>query len=460
MTYLLHIREQNWDLSYEDSEEDWVHIERERGALPTHTRALAESEHHGMTPQVAHDREEASSMTQQFSSLAVGDTPSRHELLSIVRKHSSFLKNGATTSDKNKESEDELDMRFWREMVDMFFVRGMTSLKAPQDDDLVFFVRHMKVDRLNNHTNSQPYFVRRWASQLEKVIGDSAKEVDWHHSFYLNLIAHTSYTLTVAICRREALQNHQKNTGSLVAPIYQVSKTVYASPSRVNFQTHMSKGFETVPAYPDICFMVDDYDDTFEEVILVEPDHCYCVFLNADGGAAFSPENLEGQASKRISPETYLLGDPQSFSTPKLTLFSGFVGYDMVRSAFEGGRSRIGGLLMIGSSSARSERLIMHGPGGRGEVEVSVSGLPDESAQPVSHASSPWNSKPATKFGTIMRKAAVAASLVAKQAYVASTGVRNDMEALPLRCCLMSLSLPWDVLANDLLFKDYPNEEK
>lgn len=67
----------------------------------------------------------------------------RHELLSIVRKHSSFLKNGATTSNKNKESEDELDMRFWREMVDMFFVRGMTSLKAPQDDDLVFFVRHM-----------------------------------------------------------------------------------------------------------------------------------------------------------------------------------------------------------------------------------------------------------------------------------------------------------------------------
>jgi len=25
--------------------------------------------------------------------------------------------------------------------------------------------------------------------------------VDWRHSFYLNLIAHSSYTATVAICR-------------------------------------------------------------------------------------------------------------------------------------------------------------------------------------------------------------------------------------------------------------------
>eukprot|EP00250_Pteridium_aquilinum_P014828 c22224_g1_i4 orf=274-1638(+) len=453
------------DFSYEDGEEDWVHIERGLSALSTDTRGLAESEHHAMKPhpqKATHDREQNTTMAQQSSPLSVAfsrETPSRHELLSIVRKHSTFLKNSAI-SEKNEGSEDHLDMRFWRELADMFFVRGMISLKAPQDDDLVFFVRHMKADRLDEHTSAQPYFVRRWASQLEKVIGDSAKEVDWHRSFYLNLIAHTSYTLTVAICRREALQNRQRNTSSLFAPIYQVSKTVYASPSRVNFQTDMSKGFETVPAYPDICFMVDDYDDTFEEVILVEPDHCYCVFLNADGGAAFSPEDRKGQASNRISPETYLLGDSQSLETPKLTLFSGFVGYDMVRSAFEGGRLKIGSFLLMGSSSARSERLIMHGPGGRGEVEVSVSGLPDESTQSVAQTSSPWNSKSTTKFGTIMRRAAAAASLAAKQAYVVSTGARTETGALPLRCCLMSLSLPWDVLAHDLLFKDFPNEEK
>ncbi|KAI5058591.1 hypothetical protein GOP47_0026761 [Adiantum capillus-veneris] len=434
---------------HEDAEEDWVHIDREE-----------ENEQHDMTPhsqKAADDWEKATKMRQQTLPLSATfsqETPSRHELLTIVRKHSTFLKNFAV-SDTSKGSENSLDMRFWRELVDMFFVRGMITLKSPQDDDLVFFVCHKS---LKEHISKPPYFVRRWASQLEKVIGDNAKEVDWHRSFYLNLIAHTSYTLTVAICRREALQNRQKDTRTTISPIYQVSKTVYASPSRVNFQTDMSKGFETVPAYPDIYFMVDDYDDTFEEVILVEPDHCYCVFLNADGGAAFSAEDLEAKASRRISPESYLLGDPHTFTTPKLTLFSGFVGYDMVRSAFDGGRSRIGGLLLMGSSSARSERLMMHGPGGRGEVEVSVSGLPDASAQPVS--SSPWNSKSATKIGSMMRKAAVAASLAAKHAYVSSTSARYDMEALPLRCCLMSLSLPWDVLAHDLLFKDLPKNDK
>ncbi|MCO5575867.1 hypothetical protein L7F22_029672 [Adiantum nelumboides] len=448
------------DFPHEDAEEDWVHLDREEGTLFSYAGlSLSESEQHDMSlhsQEAADDREEVTKMKQQtspVSAISFQETPPRHELLTIVRKHSTFLKNFAT-GDTNKGSANSLDMRFWREMVDMFFVRGMINLKSPQDDDLVFFVCH---ESSKEQISKPPYFVRRWASQLEKVIGDNAKEVDWHRSFYLNLIAHTSYTLTVAICRREALQNRQKNTSTSISPVYQVSKTVYASPSRVNFQTDMSKGFETVPAYPDIYFMVDDYDDTFEEVILVEPDHCYCVFLNADGGAAFSAEDLEGKGSRRISPESYLLGNPQSFKTPKLTLFSGFVGYDMVRSAFEGGRSRIGGLLLMGSSSARSERLMMHGPGGRGEVEVSVSGLPDESTQPVS--SSPLDCKSGTKISSMMRKAAMAASLAAKHAYVASTSARYDMEALPLRCCLMSLSLPWDVLAHDLLFKDLPKNE-
>jgi hypothetical protein len=35
--------------------------------------------------------------------------------------------------------------------------------------------------------------------QLEKVINSNTAEVDWERSFYLNLIAHTSYSVTVAI---------------------------------------------------------------------------------------------------------------------------------------------------------------------------------------------------------------------------------------------------------------------
>lgn len=39
-----------------------------------------------------------------------------------------------------------------------------------------------------------------YGSQLDELVGEDL-EVDWRRSFYLNLIAHTSYTITVAICR-------------------------------------------------------------------------------------------------------------------------------------------------------------------------------------------------------------------------------------------------------------------
>lgn len=58
----------------------------------------------------------------------------RGELLNIVRKHSLALGNAS--------SEDaEVDSRFWCELLDLFFVRGLADRKHPQDDDdLVFFV--------------------------------------------------------------------------------------------------------------------------------------------------------------------------------------------------------------------------------------------------------------------------------------------------------------------------------
>lgn len=38
-------------------------------------------------------------------------------------------------------------------------------------------------------------------NQLDELLGESLAEVDWRKSFYLNMVAHTSFTVTVAICR-------------------------------------------------------------------------------------------------------------------------------------------------------------------------------------------------------------------------------------------------------------------
>ncbi|CAM6053358.1 unnamed protein product [Sphagnum tenellum] len=417
------------DEEEEEEEEEWQHVK-----WGTHVKNTAEIPHANL-----------------ISSPNI--TPSRVELLNIVRKHSLQLQHPGT-------EEVEVDPRFWCELLDLFFVRGLADHKIPEgdDDDLVFFVRlHVSAAFSNFNVsswNGQPFFVRRWAPELGKVIGQSIRQVDWQRSFYLNLICHTSFSLTVAICSREGLQSQHTSPNSSLVPIYKVTKRVYASPSRANFQVDFrSKAVETVPAYPDICFVVDDYDNTFEDVVLMEADHCYCVLLNARGGAAFPPDTATENESFQTSHEAKLLGEAQGPNPPKVTLFSGFVNYDMVRNAYEGGQGKRG-LMLPFSSAGKSELLVMRGPGGRGALDVAVSavsGQNDTFNQPVP---SPTNAGAKMGLGTIMRRAAT----VAKQAIAAAAAVQRDDASgpLPLRCCLMSLSLPWDTLAHDLLYKKVP----
>ncbi|KAK5824020.1 uncharacterized protein LOC108484058 isoform X1 [Gossypium arboreum] len=387
--------------------------------------------------------------------LQIGEeTPSRFELLSVVRKHSNLL--GKTTVDEEDATDVEMDGKFWHDIFDLYFVRGKES-RGRQDDDLIFFVRKWKGHSFNESEESvAPYFVRRWAPELDKLVGDSLSVVDWRRSFYLNMIAHTSYSVTVAICSHNVLRNHQVGQDTPLSAIYKVVKTVYASPSRVNFHLDSKKEVETTPAYPDICFAIDDFDSTFDAVVLTETDHCYCVLLNALDGAAFPSE--KGTNDSSSSNKVPLRVDTNSMKTKnsKLTLFSGFVSYQMVRDAYDAGSSGFGSLLSMGHSSGKKDRLYMKGPGGRGEVEVAVSGVVDQSKED-SGPFSPIISKKGFGLGSIVRKAASVASVAAKNAYaVASATSSSDEEMIPLKCCLMSITLPWEHIAYDLLFKGSP----
>lgn len=382
------------------------------------------------------------------------DTPTRSELLSMVKKHSKLL--GRTIVDEEDASDVEMDSKFWHDVMDLYFIRGRES-RGRQDDDLVFFVKKLKLHGhiTNDDTQSDsPYFVRRWAPKLDDLVGKSSADVDWRRSFYLNLIAHSTFSVTVAICSHQVLKNHHSGGDTPLSSIYKVVKTVYASPSRVDFHLDSTKAAETTPAYPDICFAVDDFDSTFDAVVLTDTDHCYCVLLNVDGGAAFPGEKSE-QGSTSGSPSKIVTGSGKKKKT-KITLFSGFVSYQMVRDAYEAGKSGFGSLLSLGNSSNKTDRIYMKGPGGRGEVEVAVSGVTDQSKE-MSSPPSP-GSKSALNFGSIVRRAASVASVAAKHAIAAASSPRggHDEEMLPLKCGLMSVSLPWEHIAHDLLFKGSP----
>ncbi|KAL9238021.1 hypothetical protein vseg_012501 [Gypsophila vaccaria] len=374
-----------------------------------------------------------------------GETPSRRELLSMVKKHSNLL--GKTIVDEQDASDVEMDQRFWHDVLNLYFIQGKES-RGRQDDDLVFFVRKMDLQRNNDNSNDNlPYFVRRWASELDGMVGDNLLEVDWRRSFYLNLIAHTSFTVTVAICSNQVLRNHRAGQGTPLNPVYKVLKTVYASPSRVNFHLDARKATETVPAYPDICFAIDDFDSTIDAVVLSSTDHCYCVVLDAHDGAAFPSENRSHISAQKTE------NDLGKTNRMKVTIFSGFVSYQMVREAFNADKFRLGSLLSFSHSSGKADRIYMSGPGGRGEVEVAVSGVEDQSHH-VQGPSSPIVSKSGFGLATIVKKASTFAS-VAKQVYEAASKNTDD-EMLPLKCCLMSISLPWEHIAYDLLFKGGP----
>ena len=59
-----------------------------------------------------------------------------------------------------------------------------------------------------------------------------------------------------------------------------------------------------------------------------------------------------------------------------------------------------------------------------------------------------------SKIGAMVRKAASVAQVAAKNAYAAASSTHNpDGRMVPLKCCLMSISLPWEHIAYDLLFK-------
>jgi len=64
----------------------------------------------------------------------------RYELLSMVKKNSKSI--GKTVVEDQETSDVEMDMRFWHDVFDLYFVRGKES-RGRQDDDLVFFVRKL-----------------------------------------------------------------------------------------------------------------------------------------------------------------------------------------------------------------------------------------------------------------------------------------------------------------------------
>ncbi|KAK9875791.1 hypothetical protein WA026_009581 [Henosepilachna vigintioctopunctata] len=238
--------------------------------------------------------------------------------------------------------------------TDLFVRHFLFQNEATIDcDDLLFFVRkkHTEVDVFRKDSRKLP-------------IGDP--DIDWEETVYLNLIIHQfEYTLTLAICTRTSPKELQV--------LKRHSQKVYASPSRRRMDT---KGELEEITYPHICFMVDNFDEVFHD-ILVRDGEMVCVELVA----------------------TDKTGAVQG------VIFLGSIRYDALKKVYDARQSSLGTKmaqrmtfgLFSNANAQRCEFVRMKGPQGKGHAEMAVtkpkgSGVETPTSEPGFCATDMWDS--------------------------------------------------------------------
>ncbi|ENN79595.1 hypothetical protein YQE_03965, partial [Dendroctonus ponderosae] len=195
-------------------------------------------------------------------------------------------------------------------------------------------------------------------------IGDP--DIDWEETVYLNLIIHQfEYTLTLAICTRTSPKELQV--------LKRHSQKVYASPSRRRMDT---KGDVEEITYPHICFMVDNFDEVFQD-ILVRDGEMVCVELVA----------------------------ADKVGTVQGVIFLGSIRYDALKKVYDARQSSLGTKmaqkmtfgLFSNSTAQRCEFVRMKGPQGKGHAEMAVtkpkgSGVETPTSEPGFCATEMWDS--------------------------------------------------------------------
>ncbi|CAG0897093.1 unnamed protein product [Cyprideis torosa] len=258
---------------------------------------------------------------------------------------------------RNKERRNKADgfvmvpgNSYWTDLFVRHFLFRDRDVIARDGDDLLFFVRKKMLKGLR--------FVPRIETSLEVFRQDSRRlpvgdpEIDWEETLYLNLILHQfEYTLTLATCTRTGPKH--------LEVIKRHSEIVHASPSRRRMD---SKGDKEEMCYPDVFFMVDNFDEIFSDT-LVRDGEILAVELVAK--------------------------DKESCGVIGGTIFVGAIRYDALRKVYDArqsGTSRLASRLGW-SSGPRMEFVRMKGPLGKGQAEIAVrkplgSGVETPSSEP------------------------------------------------------------------------------
>ena len=153
----------------------------------------------------------------------------------------------STTSGGEWEGAEYWKDEHWRLALEELFYNDREKRKEKQDD-MVFYVYEPN-SSMDNNSNS-----KKWGRKkpIEKRSDEAALDVTvrrfgsgilrdtdlggirWMESVYLNILLHTTYTCTVAICSKAALERHKNGRAEPALPLYKTSRQVFASHTHIS----------------------------------------------------------------------------------------------------------------------------------------------------------------------------------------------------------------------------------
>ncbi|KAJ1979534.1 hypothetical protein H4R34_002792 [Dimargaris verticillata] len=234
------------------------------------------------------------------------------------------------------------------------FVEYFLENSDGHNDDLLFFIRQVPPEM---DGKVDPVFVKRKMPPPNRmpVIDDL---VQWKETFFLNLIVQLPCTLTMAVCKRnidrESLLERQTNISMAHDPMDTAASSNSVTPESLSYPDlpsqrdvlekssatsmtcswkHVSKRVYALPSkqrvnvkdahwecsYPYIYYVIDDYEDMFEQLIITEDEYlCVELAVTLPNSSGAGGDTFDGGAhsGKRMSMQSYATRDDMPLSPP------------------------------------------------------------------------------------------------------------------------------------------------
>uniref|UniRef100_A0A3Q2XKK3 Kiaa0930 n=2 Tax=Hippocampus comes TaxID=109280 RepID=A0A3Q2XKK3_HIPCM len=228
---------------------------------------------------------------------------------------------------------------FWTWIFSTYFMEKC----APRQDDMLFYVRRkLAYADADDGECKKQVEVEVYRRDSKKLPGLGDPDIDWEESVYLNLVLQKlDYVVTCAVCTRSDagdIHVHKKKC-----------QEVFASPSKHAMD---SKGEESKISYPNIFFMIDNFDEVFQDMSVGEGE-MVCVELVASDKS----------------------------NTFQGVIFQGSIRYEALRKVYDNRVSvaaKMAQRMSFGFYKFNNMEFVrMKGPQGKGHAEMAVSRVPD-----------------------------------------------------------------------------------